>query len=721
MPETPGEASSEGRAKLVRDLVDLQDYWLKALTTRFSEMVSDHKLYLGHREDKRKAHEQWRSWSWLGDPYRMTRIEVDAWLEIMNSLDIPLQAEGVSTEDEWKARGFERYGDYFLRANKWTQTQEMMFRHLSIRGWQPLKTGWREIKFKPLRRPSLQERKAFDVAINQGLQEGKISEPPGEKSTPDEWRQWYEDNSAIYPNTPKPLEPVEMETVAYRGPWYYKPSPFSLRFDPYLEDLTETEVFFERIVKPKSFAKQKVEAGEFDAEAVKESGSGSDENRLTQWDREIAEKIGLAFSENDPLYKGGADEFFEVWRPHAPEPYLVIMNRKTIVNKNTDSPFWHRQLPYQFIRNIPVSGHPFGLSSYQQNRRTFKDRLAFRDLLLDALILAVMPVFLKSRGMGMTEMQRFLEPGMILDVPDVNGFKPGWTSMAGFAELMQVGQMLLGDQTSLSSTGDNVAGQAATIGRVSATESSSRLQQALVPHKKKAERLEEELSATLPQMYYNAYQKMPSDEPLMAQLRAQIIGEDEQDPFAGKEFTRENFAEALSINIKFRGATSKLNKELQAQQLKDFLATVSQIQSAAGMPVPVATPGELRTLMKRIYETYGQKGAIQVFTKEGDQAVALATQAYMLQAQTAPLAVQAQLLTAQQQVQQLQNPQPQPTPPNKVSESLSYRDAPPDVQRQIEQQAGLQPSQMGQMPQVDPRTGQPIQAEQMPQEAPVVQ
>lgn len=39
-----------------------------------------------------------------------------------------------------------------------------------------------------------------------------------------------------------------------------------------------------------------------------------------------------------------------------------------------------------------------------------------------------------------------------------------------------------------------------------------------------------------------------------------------------------------------------------------------------------------------------------------------------------------------------------PTPPqnpiNKVSESMSYKDAPPDVQRQIEAQAGLQPSQM---------------------------
>ncbi len=49
-------------------------------------------------------------------------------------------------------------------------------------------------------------------------------------------------------------------------------------------------------------------------------------------------------------------------------------------------------------------------------------------------------------------------------------------------------------------------------------------------------------------------------------------------------------------------------------------------------------------------------------------------------------------------------PPPQ-QPQNKVSESLSYKDAPADVQRQIEQQAGLQPSKVGQTQQP---TNQPV-------------
>jgi len=179
-------------------------------------------------------------------------------------------------------------------------------------------------------------------------------------------------------------------------------------------------------------------------------------------------------------------------------------------------------------------------------------------------------------------------------------------------------------------------------------------------------------------------------------LRAQIIGEDERDALVNPEFTRDTFAEALNMNIKFRGATSKLNKELVAQQLKDFLATASQIQSMSGIPVPIMTPEEARNVMRRMFDALGQKGAGQIFTPAGDQAVQSMLQAHMIAAQTAPVAAQVQGAQVQQQLQAIQNPQPaQAEPP---SRSLNYKDTPPDIQRQLEQQAGLQPSALGNQP-----------------------
>lgn len=60
------------------------------------------------------------------------------------------------------------------------------------------------------------------------------------------------------------------------------------------------------------------------------------------------------------------------------------------------------------------------------------------------------------------------------------------------------------------------------------------------------------------------------------------------------------------------------------------------------------------------------------------------------------VAMHAQLAKAiPQQPQQPQAPEPGPNPQDKMMEQINYKDAPPDIQRQMEQQAGMQPSQIG--------------------------
>jgi len=682
------DAYDQQEQKLVTELIELHDHWLTALSPRFREMVGDHKLYLGYREDRRQAHEKWRSWSWLGDPYSLTTTETDAWMEIMNSTDPSYSVEGVGTEDEWKARAIEREIDYILRGNKWTYNQEMLLRNLSIQGWKVIKTGYREIKFSPMRRPTKDELIAFDTAVNQALASGQVTSPPDPESQPEEFAGWMESTKAVFPTFPDAPGPKPSDTVQYRGPWMFRPSEFDLRFDPYIEDWTEHEVFFQRVVKPRSWGEKQVEAGKFDKDKfAKGSRSGPEDKRLSQYDRDIAAQIGLTFDDGDPIYRT-SDEYLEVWRPYHPtEPYQVILNRSCFINVNKSNPFWHGQLPYICVRNIPLERRAFGLGSYSQLRRTFHDRLTFRDILLDGLLLSVMPVFLKSRNMGQPEMQRFLQPGAILEVNDPQGFRRGWESMPGFAELMKVGEMLLGDQTTLTSTGENVKGQPSQVGRVSATESQSRLTQALTRHKKKAERLESEMSGIFPQMLYNLYQYLPEEDATLTAIRAALIGEDEIDPLRAPEFSRETFAESLAMNVRFRGATSKLNKELMAQQLQMFLQTASQIQSMSGLPVPIMTPQEARTVMSRMFDALGQKGGAEIFTAAGDQAVQSMLGAHMIAAQTAPIAAQGQLVNAQMQLQQMMAPPPQIDP------------------------ATGQPVQQ----EVDPATGQPVQPQAPPQ------
>jgi hypothetical protein len=510
-----------------------------------------------------------------------------------------------------------------------------------------------------MRRPSKEERITWDNALSEALKTGEVTSPPDPEGQPDEFQAWMQSTQATFPQFPDAPQLGPSETVKYRGPWLFRPSEFELRFDPFIEDWADHQVIIQRVIKPRKWGEKQVEEGKFDEKQFTEAARrGPDDKRLSEWDAQIAQEINLTWDPSDPIYQN-SDEYWEVWRPHNQKaPYLVVLNRAAIVNTSTEHPFWHRQSPYICIRNTPMERRAFGLGSYHQLRRTFHDRLTFRDLLLDGLLLSVMPVFLKNRNLGMPELQRFLSPGAILEVNDANGFKRGWESMAGFAELMKVGEMLLNDQNTQLGTWENVQGQAATVGRVSATESSARLQQALVKHKKKAERIEMEESRIFPQIMYNAYQMYPPEDEGLTKLRMQIVGEDEQDPLGSPEFTRETFAEDLAGTVKFRGATNTLNRELAAQQLKDFLMTYSQIMSATPIPVPILAPQELRAIARRSYEITGQKGAPQVFTQEGDEAVAQAAQANMINAQSSPMASQLQLMQIQMQLQQLLNPQP---------------------------------------------------------------
>ena len=648
--------------EIVREIIVWEEAIFKQLTPIYNAMARFNKLYLGDRKDRRGKNEQWRSFSWLGEPFALEETKTAALCEIMNAVDPPWQTEGVGREDEPRARGFLRTLDYVFRGNRWPYTQEMLYRTMGIQGWVVLKTGWREDVWKTTQRPGLEQRKAFDMAANEAMKQGMPS-PPDPESSPDEFAQWMDGAKRLYPTMPT-LDLREIETIQYRGPSFTRLNEFDLRFDPFVEDWTQQKRVLHRILKPWSWVEQKVKEGIFDEKQVASAKSalGSGDVTLSKWDKDIASAIGLTYDDADPMYRDH-HEFFEVWEPQDKFPYKVIMNRRAIVNVRPDMhPYWHRQLPFIPFRNIPLGHRAIGQSDYAQIERTIGDRVTFRDLLMDAMILSVMPVFLKGRTAGLPDAMRSIFPGLVVEMSDVNAWKRGWEAPAGFAELVKIGEMLRGDEDDVLATWGNVRGAQAPFGRVSATESQSRLNQAQVRQKQQAIRLEEEHNPLIPQALMNIYQKWPEDDPEMAFLAQKIAGDDEPNPFVG--MTRDTFVEALEMDIKFRGASRTLNKELLAQQLSDFLGRAVQIQVAPG--VSALTPSEIRNTLRRIVETLGLKGISEIITAEGD---ALQDEAFKLVQTT--LAVQS--VSAQQQLQMALNP-----------------------------------------PQIDPNTGQPVAAPAQP-------
>jgi hypothetical protein len=691
----PVPLSDQDETKLVKELEERFLYFEEALKTIRQNMSRWWRLYLGERKDNRKQNEQWRSNTWLGDPFHQTQTGVAVLLSILNAIDPSISAEGVGAEDLWKGEAFTRAMDYFLRMNRWSYSQEMLLTKASIQGWTVVETRWREIKFNMMMRPDRNTRVQYDETVN-GLLKSGVPSPPNPQQDPQGYQMWIEQAAVGAPSLPQlaaAMAPAEQEIIQYRGPWFARNSDFDYYFDPNTEDWTRHELFIKRVVKPWNWIEKNPD---FDQAKVKACHRGAgDTNRVSTWEKEINAKAGLSYNENDPLWKD-AGEILECWRIFDERPYACVLNRTKIVNRSMAHPYWHRQLPHNPIRNTPFEGRAFGLSDYAQLEKAFYDRLKLRDLLLDGLVLSVLPVFMKSRTLGLPDVQKSLSPGLVLDVNDVNGWKKAWESMPGFAELVQITQIILSDQNLMLATGENVRGQQATIGRVSATEAQSRLTQALVRWAQKAIRIEEEFNPIIPQALALVYQKWPASDPRMMELRKRMIGADQQDPWMDKDLSRDTFAEAINMNIKFRGASRTQDRQLQAQQLKDFIQLGASIQVAPGIPALLGS--EVRAGLRKIIQITGVKGAAEIVSEAGDALV-------MEGVKTAQMSVQMAVLQGQQALQAAMQPPQAPAPP---PQKIQYGQAPPDVQRAMEQAAGLPPSQM------DPRT--PPQPQPAPEE-----
>lgn len=157
--------------------------------------------------------------------------------------------------------------------------------------------------------------------------------------------------------------------------------------------------------------------------------------------------------------------------------------------------------------------------------------------------------------------------------------------------------------------------------------------------------------------------------------------------FKGK-FTMDEFQTAGTLNIdpkKLKGveyrfnidpnSTAKINKEKQLQELSAFVDNMGKFQNIfKDDPRIQIHPEKIATLFASLTDL---PGASEFVT-----------------ATNGPSPQEQQLQQENQQLQQqLQEAKMMPKP-KPVAESLAYKDAPADIQRQIEMQAGLQPSQM---------------------------
>lgn len=617
MPAGVGYVGEEAHDNLVKEQIEIEQFYAGQLQTTWRNWVRWKRMYLADRDDKRKPHEKWRSNTVVPHAYSGTETAVAALSEVFLSTDPPIQTEGVGVEDEERARKIERLFAYALERNAWPLNLDIQLRDVKIQGTAAWKVTHTHRSTKVRLHSSPEQDKAFDLAIDDAVKAGAPNPPLDDPIAFEEWRNLV--NTARVGNVPPmPGEPggfQEKEIIQYRGPSYDRVSLFDLRFDPLIENVQDQPVIMQRVVKPLRWLMARTGPGadrKYDPRQVEAGVGKGAQERFSDSQKQIAGYLGLSnFDGKDPIYKD-AVELLEVWRPGMDAPYLVILNRTAIINKRPDVyPYWHGMQPYVFLRNVPLAGAALGMSDFQQVEKLVHEMWTMHDLLLDATLLAVLPMFTKLREVALPDAQRQLRPGSMLEMSHPDGIKALTKFDPGLQHAFSAISSLKETHDETRATQPNVRGAASTIGRVSATESQGRLQQALQRQKQHVLRMEGEM-APLAMMSLFLWHQFEQGEMTLR------VGGDElrEDPFA--KYDTKDFLWALNMDFRFRGATKALNRELSAQQLKDVLVT--------GANLRVLLPAEVRTLLKKVYEILGHKGTAAIFTQAGDQALKMASQ-----------------------------------------------------------------------------------------------
>lgn len=585
---TPGSASHD---RFVRDVEERERYLRGVLAAPFDNMVRWWRLYLADVEDHRGPDEDWRAAVHVPHAYSGVEARVGALMDILNSSDPPIQCGPVGDDDREVAMGAEQMLTTTLDVNSWRYKMDTILRERCVQGTSLFRLAWRsefmDVNVTPLPTDVHAYASKMAICVSEAMKLG-LPAPPA----PDEMEQfnaWMRE--AEEAGVPVPMNPYEesIRTRTFNAPKMERLSIFDCRYDPQVEFIQEQPLFLIRTMRTEKWLKQHTGPGKmFDAEAVKMgvAARGSESSKFASQDKEIANVLSISSTGNvgvDPYYRN-AHEVWECFFPGDEFAYVIILNRKVVINTDFRMPYGHGQIPIMHMRNTPVGGYFHGISEIQQPERLYYELNAHRNLLLDAVTLQTIPIFAKVNAFGLPITQFAIKPGAMWDLPRADAIAPVTKAMP-LQDSWQIFNSLKQDIDETNSTPSQLRGGPATVGRVSATESERRFSQALARIKQDAMRIEEEMVPFAKQGLYLWYQFTSQDEREARGIAAGVANED--------------ILRTLDWDIRFRGPTRSLNRDMLVQQEMTFANTFGGL-----LP-----PHRSMLLARRIYEDMGLKNA----------------------------------------------------------------------------------------------------------------
>lgn len=601
-----------GHDRWIADLVTEEMSLRTILTPIFTKHVQYWKMYLGQKTDRRDPlHEKWRAFVHVPYPFSGVETIVAAMTDILQSTDHVVQCVGVGLEDENFAAQLEKLFDYTFRKNKWNLTMDLMFREMCVQGTTIPKLVWAEKYNKVRARATVKDVKYFMESVMEAVRNGAPPPPKGNPAAFELWRNDINLTRKFGVQIPAvPIIDTQYRAIKdYCGPLVTRTPLWDLRFDPLVENVQDQRRIIHRVVKTREWGMQQVRDGVWDEAQFVRAMDGWDGQLFEQWQYDVAQMMGIEGVRNTSMRATFENmlEIWEVWSPFDTIKFAQVLNRQAVVNKNPDQhPFDHGMHVFHPIRNTPIPYQFLGYSELAPSERLYIEMDSLRELRIDALTLAVMPVFVKARVGGMSEQQMFLKPGLVIP-GDPNTIKPILNDQRLPPEAYREHDEIKRDIDETNATTNNVRGGSATVGRVSATESERRYNAALIRTKQRVLRIEEEMSEIPRQMCFLWYQFGDPE------VIGRIVGDPRMSSL--QTIDREKFLQVIDADVRFNTASKSMNKDMAVQQLKDFIATIAPMQA---MTLP-----EIRAAAKRWLELQGQKAIDVIITSDGtDQLVA---------------------------------------------------------------------------------------------------
>lgn len=613
----------EEHDKKLNTLIRIEQDYRLAAEARFRGIVKNWKRYYNERTDNRIAGEDWRAFTKRPTAFQITETLVAVNVDLVTSADPMVQTEGVGYEDDPMARAIEKQIDWAFRRNKFPIHFEHLQRAKRVQGTTIGKVTWQKRGIvTAVARDTQESRDAFEAAVREAERQSRVPAPTGTDPVSveafDLWRETV--NSELGGKVVVPPIPTAKKTQLsmYEGPVIERPSIFTFSFDPTIETIQEQKYFFQKIPvcyqdildRSDDDPNSELPYVRSQVEAAKSATSPDD---YQNWNKEVAALTGL---EGQGIYDETQDcELMEVWCADYDTPFIQILNRKTIINKHPDvHPFAHGMKPYFMLKNTPIENQFLGMSEFEPAVDLYEEENKLSDLLMDAVVMSVLPVLLRSTRSGFNlSTAGQIRPGAILDIARPDALKTLDKMNPGILDAFREIGALRDEIDNTHATWGNVRGAGANVGRVSATDSVNRMNQALVRQKIHAQRDELDLQDAVLMILGLLYQ-FGSDETKVNVGGSRVV------------VPRERFLDAIFEDFKFRGATRAINKAERIQSLVNFDKNFKD-----SMVI-----GERRALMKEVLHTEGIKAIDKIVndtnTAEMVQAEQLAKQAALAQA-----------------------------------------------------------------------------------------